>query len=147
MRSKILIALLMLLPFTKVSAFFDEESSEGIDQFLLTMGTSGYILWQAIDLARENNYQYVKILHAEYTLGNQSGGFTCQLEDESQPGRIIHFEDETFKLVISCCHTRPEDTDYIDVEEYRAIIDSFGLDEEAPPFDFDGDYDDEEDWN
>lgn len=149
MKSKIFTMLLMLLPFTHVSAFLDDddEDLEGFDQFLLTMGTSGYLLWQAIDIAKENNYRYVKILVAEYTVGNQSGGFTCPLQDENNPGKVINFEDESFKLVVSCFDTKPDDTDYIDIEEYKTIIDSFGLDEEDPGFNFDGDYDDEGDWD
>ena len=130
MKSKILKALLMLLPFTQVSAYIDEDDGEVVDQFMLTMGSSGYILCKAVDLAREEGFQYVKILSAEYSLGNQTGGFTCQLEDEADGGQILQFEDEAFKLTVSCMNSTPSDSDYIDTDAYENVYDLFNSTEE-----------------
>lgn len=131
----------MLLPFTNLTAYIDEDDGEVVDQFMLTMGSSGYILCKAIDMARENNFRYVKILSAEYTLGNQSGGFTCQPEGEEQ-GEILTYQDEAFTLSVSCMNFTPEDTDYMDTELYESFLDI--LDDENDGFSSDQDESDQE---
>lgn len=142
MKSKILTALLMLLPFTQLTAYIDEDDGEVVDQFMLTMGTSGYILCKAIDMARENGFRFVKILSAEYSMGNQSGGFTCQLEEEG-PGRVLNYEDEAFKMSISCLNVASADTDYIDTDTYQDFLDIFDEDGDDGDFMFGQDDEDE----
>ena len=121
MKSKILTALLMLFPFMQLTAFIDEDDGEVIDQFLLTIGTSGYILWQSIDLAHENGFRYVKILSADYKMGNQEGSFKNQTEEDEQ-GVLLNFEDEVCAITVSCFHFMPNDTDYMDTEEYQELF-------------------------
>ena len=121
----LLAALSVLCPCSYVHAYdSDDEDEESVDQFVRTWGISGYILWKAIDLAKENHYRYLKILSAEYELGNQVGSFTCYKEREPT-GRIFRLEDEFIQITISCYNTMPEDTDYIDVENYKDIIHIF----------------------
>lgn len=154
----LLAAILFISPVSYVHAFApdDDDDDEPLDQFMTTMGASGYILWQAIDLAKENHYRYLKILSAEYVLGNQAGGFTCHAEGEPT-GKIFVFEDDTIKITISCYHVMPSDTDYIDVEVYKDLIQMIedGVDEftfgedDTWPFDLDKwsfDDDDDNDW-
>jgi|GEM_PF-4889390 len=121
MKSKILTALLMLFPFMQLTAFIDEEDGETVDQFLLTIGTSGYMLWQAVELAHENGFRYVKILSAEYKVGNQAGGFTNQTEEDKE-GALLSFEDDLCKMTVSAFHFMPNDTDYIDTEDYQDLL-------------------------
>ncbi|MBS0625792.1 MAG: hypothetical protein JSS32_07060 [Verrucomicrobia bacterium] len=135
MKSKIFSALLMLLPFTQMNAFIDDDDGEVLDQFMLTMGSNGYMLCKAIDMARDSGYRYVKVLTAEYTIGNQSGGFTCQLDNDDEEGELLHYQDETFKMTLSCLNFTPADTDYMDTEIYQDILGAFDDD------------DDDDDWN
>ncbi|MCC6127828.1 MAG: hypothetical protein IT584_01325, partial [Chlamydiae bacterium] len=88
MKSKIMAALVFLLPITQIFAFSDDdyEYIAYLDQFQVTTSSALFIVGQAMDLAKEHGFRYVKVLRAEYTLGNQSGDFTCPLEDESEPG-------------------------------------------------------------
>ncbi len=135
MKSKILTALVFLLPFAQTFAFSDDdyEHIARLDQFQVTTSSCVFILGQAMDLAKEHGYRYVKILRAEYTIGNQSGDFSCPLEDEDELGFITSFEDTAFRLVISCLNEKPEDPAYIDINAYANL------------FDFDDDDDDSED--
>lgn len=116
-------ALSVLLPSARAEAFFPGEDAEPLDQFLVTAGFTGYILWQAIDLAKENHYQYFKILSAEYVYGSQTGNFSCPLKEEER-GAVLSYEDEVMKFTIICCGIQPDDPDYIDAELYRDLFDS-----------------------
>jgi hypothetical protein len=135
----LLVALSMLCPSFQLNAFISEDDEASLDQVMVTMSTSGYILDQAIDLAKENHFRYLKILSAEYTLGSQSGGFTCQADDEPT-GKILMFEDDMIKIVISCYNSMPENTDYIDAEIYRDRIQVFEDEEDELSFDSQGDF-------
>lgn len=135
----LLAALSMLCSSFELNAFISEDDEVSLDQFMVTMSTSDYILWQAIDLAKENHFRYLKILSAEYTLGSQSGGFTCQADDEPT-GKILIFEDDVIKIVVSCYNSMPENTDYIDAEIYRDRIQAFEDEEDELSFGSQGDF-------
>ncbi len=122
----------LFFPSSHLSAFMPEDD-EPLDQFMVTMGASGYILWQAIDLAKENHFRYLKILSAEYTLGNQSGSFVCESKGE-KVGKIFMFEDDVIKITVSCYNVMPEDTDYIDAEVYKDLIQAFEDEEDDLSF-------------
>ncbi len=146
---KFFLTVLAVLPFfspvSRLSAFMPEDD-EPLDQFMVTMGASGYILWQAIDLAKENHFRYLKILSAEYTLGNQSGSLLCQSEGE-RVGKILMFEDDVIKITVSCYSTMPEDTDYIDAEVYKDLIQAFEDEEDALSFSDEDDLPFGDDWS
>lgn len=122
---------------------FPNPEEEPMDQFLVTAGTTGYILWQALEVAKENGYRYVKILSAEYSWGNQVGSFTCP-RDGDDIGKLISFEDDTIRMVISCCAELPADPDYIDVELYEGLFEFFDEeDEDGDDWFFDFDFDED----
>ena len=149
MKSKILSSLFVWLPFAQTIASSDDDDSFDyeyfayLDQFQITTASAVMIVGHAIDLAKELGFRYIKILRAEYTLGNQSGDFTCPLEDDSEPGQILTFEDTAFKLVISCFNTRPDDTAYIDIEAVAHIFQFDDEDDDDDDSSFDSD---DEDW-
>ena len=124
MKSKIFTALVALLPFTSVSSFVDDEG-DVLDQFMVSAGTTGYILAKAIDCAQEQGFRYVKILKAEYSFGNQSGEFSC-LKETDEDGQIVQFEDEAVLLTLSLLNEKPQDTDYMDTFKYQDIADLIG---------------------
>ncbi|MDP1609158.1 MAG: hypothetical protein Q8L98_07590 [Chlamydiales bacterium] len=147
MKSKMFAVLMVLASLFSSSQLqavsFPSPEEESMDQFLVTAGTTGYILWQALELAKENGYRYVKILSAEYAWGNQVGSFTCP-RDGDDTGKLISFEDETIRMVISCCSVEPADPDYIDVELYEGLFEFFDEeDEDGDDWFFDFDFDED----
>ena len=145
MKSKILtlcavFSLLFSTSHAQITFFFGDDVEEPLDQFLVTAGFMGSVLWQAIDLAKENHFQYLKILSAEFVYGSQEGGFSCPLK-EGETGTILSYEDKMMKFTMVCSGVQPDDPDYIDVEVYKELFE-FLMDEDE---DDDLSFDDEDD--
>jgi hypothetical protein len=108
---------LLLFPFLSLSS--SEKRHPG-DQFAVIFGSSGYILYKALDFASDHGFRYIKILSYEFN----AFGFTStgHWTEESKEGKLFVLRDEHATLSFLCFEKKPHDFYIIDVEKYRPLL-------------------------
>jgi hypothetical protein len=93
------------------------------DQLLVIFGSSGYVLYKALDFANDHGFRYIQILSYEFKAFHHEIKGTFQGE-RNFGGRYFELKDENSSMAILCYDEPPKDRYYIDLEKYRSLLET-----------------------
>lgn len=91
------------------------------DQFSILFGSSGYVLYKALDFAVDHGFRYVQILHYEFSAFDHI--VSGKAMHAATGGREFTLEDEHSSIRFACFKKQPTAVHIIDVEKYRPLLD------------------------
>ena len=97
------------------------QAAEQNDQLHVLFGSSGYVLYKALDFASDHGFRYVKILSYEFHAFDHT--IAGKWDGAPPGGRIFELKDETATVSFCCFTAPPSDIYTIEVEKYRSILD------------------------
>lgn len=92
------------------------------DQLLVIYGSSGYVLYKAIDFANDHGFSHIKILSYEFTAFDHTISGKCN--SSITGGRLFELKDDNSKVSFLCFKTIPDDPNVIEVAKYHSLLDA-----------------------
>jgi len=99
---------------------FGEWKDLPVEQLISIFGSSGYVLYKALDFANDHGYRYIKIISYEFDNFNQKAAGCC--DADSLPGRFFELVDENSTISVLCFDRAPDDKYIIDVKKHQDFI-------------------------
>lgn len=112
---------LLLLPFTALKAF--EIPDEPMDQYQLFLVAPMYVLTKGVELAKENNCRYFKIL--SYEFHGHKHCFQGMSDEKPKKKKLISYQDNHIRMEMIGFKNKGDDPYIIDVKQYQEINDLF----------------------